>query len=209
MSAVVLPFIGSNSERKITSKICEVTELSLLKKRRLENLVFESSLLEEFKGGFLTDEVCIYEEDFLETRMEQNESPLNSNRSELAVIGIFSSFYGTFNLDLLCTGKGYIDFCYCFNTPDIEKCKYDFPKEHFKLSFGDTSYSMRQFEDYLKKFIFIGEIHKSSTLDYSAELRSLRNPYCDETFKGYNIKVVEPMLISSIKNYFKLFEVDC
>lgn len=229
MSAVVYDF---DSKRKPQTRqdLClgllgknEVTQLSKVKKKRLENYLFEVTLLRKLKQGFLDSETQFFESDLIESDLNQSDNHvLNQSDNEILQLssegdffsanGKFSAFYGIFFVNFYCTGNNHVKFNYCFDNPNLERCKADFPQEHFKLSFGNHSRAMNDFEDYLSKFVLTGELHPGNfSGSKPVMLQNLKNPYQNmkEEFKGYRVKLVEPMLMHSIKEYLGKFNVDC
>ena len=221
MSAVVYNFdIEKKSQTRQDLRLglfgkTQVTQLSRVKKERLENYLFEVTLLRKLKQGFLDSEVQVFEANLIESNLNQGDNEILQASSEgdfFSANGKFSAFYGVFFVNFYCSGNNHVKFNYCFDNPNLERCKADFPQEHFKLSFGNHCRTMSNFEDYLGGFVLTGELHPSTfSSSKPVILQNLKNQFqnAKEEFKGYNVKIVEPMLMHSIKEYLGKFNIDC
>lgn len=208
MSAQVIPF-RSNAFLSEEVDLSSNSKIRLLRKQTLENYLSEIELIQFLREGFV-DGLEMFESDLIEGDIDGNEEIFrHDDRLELlSIIGTFSQKYGTFNVNFTCTGKGHIEFSYCFDSPNISNCCSCFPKTYLEATFGKNFTELKLFENYLRGFMITGEISRSSTSSKGiAELRTLTNPQYPLSSQSCPIKFVNKILALSGQSYFAKYGV--
>lgn len=181
-----------------------VDSISRIRKKTLDNYVLEINLIQTLKEGFV-EGLNMFESDLIEGDIEENESifSIDERLELLSVIGVFSQNYGTFKVNLSCTGKGHIEFSYCFDSPNISNCTTCFSKSYLKAVLGENYSESKLFESYLKEFMINGEISvNTKASDRLGELKKITNPKYPIKSKNCPINSVNKILVSSGQNYF-------
>lgn len=182
----------------------------------LEKLLFEINLISKLSERFVSIEDYMCDKGFFETvfetDLEQDETIFQSREgtSFFSNRGTIVGYYGLVALELNCTGKGYVDFSCCFDNPSIERCRTHFKQEQFRMIFGKGNAGINSFERYLRSFMLAGELYPSESEDGKcAVIRSFRNVSSWPLIEGYTLRIIEPIVMHSVQDYLKQFNVDC
>mgnify|MGYP001560234317 CR=1 FL=1 len=174
-----------------------------------DKLSFEIELISTLSRKFTNNDSFMYEMGLLETKLEQDESSFQIQDSPFFITrGTISGYYGLVTLELNCTGNGYVDFTSCFESHSIEKCMTHFEKEDFEKIFGVGYQGENVFENYLNSFMITGELYPNLVSQKLAEVRNLNNTALP-IFGRKILTISNSLLLHSVQDYFKQFNVDC